>query len=372
MKNYREVAEAVLERRDAYQKAQKHRRDVILRSAAGGSVLCLVALLGFAAYRNGPMSPDSTGRPISDPDPDVYYVLSESDPSQSHGSDGLTGADSAAEGIDGIPDASSPAPGQEKASDGNGMLAISYSSLPLPQGQIMPDIIAEYAASSQSVDVLPFSEDMLSESSAILEGRITDMYLKRYTYDTYSDKFGQKEVFHNRSSSVVYELAVDKVWYGDQSLSGASVLIEDDIYLIDSHFSLKVGCSYVIPVSNLDSEKWIWGEYAGGDLTRDGKYTTLYPHHPQIEVTSDGDYIVTTDWETLCPDSATDIQLDIPENSFVEYHPENKAGEDGLITTEWRTLLISPYDMVYYYDKLKLVTADEFFIQLNRLTDRLP
>ena len=60
--------------------------------------------------------------------------------------------------------------------------------------------------------VLPFSEELLAESSAILEGRITDMYLKRYTYDTYNDKFGPREVYHNQSSSVVYELTVDKVW----------------------------------------------------------------------------------------------------------------------------------------------------------------
>ena len=384
MKNYREVADAVLERRDAYRKAKERRRNIAMRTAAGGGVLCLMALL-LTKYGNGGRHPDSAGVPLSDSD--VYYSVSDSGTSNAHGSDGLAGSGSTTDGggslaasgervIDGsdAPNASRPASGQETASkEDSGMLPVSYSSLPLPQGQVMPDILLEYAASSQSTaDVLPFSEELLAESSAILEGRITDMYLKRYTYDTYNDKFGPREVYHNQSSSVVYELTVDKVWYGDESLTGTSVLIEDDIYLIDSYFSLKVGRSYVIPVCDLAPEKQIWEEYAGGDLTRDGRYTTLYPHHPQIEVTSDRDYIVTTDWETLCPEGASPIRLDIPENSFVEYHPENKAGEDGLITTEWRTLLISPYDMVYYYDKLKLVGADEFFIQLNRLIDQLP
>ena len=383
MKNYREVADAVLERRDAYRKAKERRRNIAMRAAAGGGVLCLMALL-LTKYGNGGMHPDGAGVPLSDSD--VYYAVSDSGASNAHGSGGLAGSGSTTDGggslaapgervIDGS-DAPNvpPASGQETASkEDSGMLPISYSSLPLPQGQVMPDILLEYAASSQSTaDVLPFSEELLAESSAILEGRITDMYLKRYTYDTYNDKFGPREVYHNQSSSVVYELTVDKVWYGDESLTGTSVLIEDDIYLIDSYFSLKVGRSYVIPVCDLAPEKQIWEEYARGDLTRDGRYTTLYPHHPQIEVTSDGDYIVTTDWETLCPEGASPIRLDIPENSFVEYHPENKAGEDGLITTEWRTLLISPYDMVYYYDKLKLVGADEFFIQLNRLIDQLP
>ncbi len=410
MKNYREVAETVLKRRDAYKRTQKRKRDAILRVTAGGGTLCLMALLGFGIYRSGSGYPDRVGTPRSNPDPDVYYVLSESSSSEADGSDAFPVTDSTADGSDSFTasagsidsdrlspadsaggngsmasaesssssslpdgDALHPATSQEPASEGNDMLSVSYSSLSLPQGQVMPEIISEYAASSQSeAEILPFSEDLLSKSSAILEGRITDMYLKRYAYDTYDDKFGPKEIYHNQSSSVVYELTVDKVWYGDESLSGTSVLIEDDIYPIDSYFSLKVGRSYVIPVCDLDEEKWIWGEYAGGDLKRDGSYTTLYLHHPQIEVTTDGDYIVTTDWETLCPDDAKTIQLDIPENSLVEYHPENKAGEDGLITTEWRTLLVSAYDMVYYYDKLKLVGADEFFIQLNRLTDQLP
>lgn len=398
MKNYREVAESVFERRNAYQKKKKRRRNIVIQAAAGGGGLCLLALLGFGISGNGSLSPDSTGIPASHGD--VYYV-SDSDPGDDRSTGSADGAednndsesvtsangisrddlatstenirnDKAAVSAENTDSDDQPtALGQGSAAEG--ILPVSYSSLSLPQGQVRPDILSAYAGSSQSIsDILPFSEEMLSESCAILEGQITDMYLKHYHYDTYDDKFGPKEVYHNRTSSVVYELTVDKVWYGDQSLAGTSVLIEDDIYLIDSYFSLKVGCSYVIPVSDLEKEKRIWEEYAGGDLTRDGRYTTLYPHHPQIEVTVDGDYIVTTDWETLCQTDARDIQLDIPENSFVEYHPENSAGENGLITTEWRTLLISPYDMVYYYDKLKLIGADEFFVGLNRLIERLP
>ena len=409
MRNYREVAEAVLERRDAYEKKRKHTRRIVIRTAAGTGGLCLAALLGLWIYGEGPLSPDSAG--MSPSGSEAYYALSDSGASNADGSKGLPATGSTADGSgnpavssenvgDGTAvssdsngsgtaapgagaDGNAPAnsgnsngaqqlpPGQENASADGGLLPVSYSSLNLPQGQISPDILTQFSAGSQSIaDVLPFSEDMLSESSAILEGRITDMYLKRYTYDTYNDKFGPRELYHNQSSSVVYELTVDRVLYGDESLSGTSVLIEDDTYLMDTYFSLKVGRSYVIPVSDLDSEKAIWEEYAGGDLTRDGRYTTLYPHHPQIEVTSDGDYIVTTEWGTLCPDSARDIDLDVPENTLVEYHPENEAGKDGLITTEWRTLMISAYDAIFYYDKMKLVSADEFFIQLDRLLDK--
>lgn len=174
-------------------------------------------------------------------------------------------------------------------------------------------------------------------------------------------------------------MTVSKVWYGDQSLSGTSVLIEDDVYLMDSCFSLKTGRSYVIPIQDAGETRQVW-RYAGGDLTKDSRYAILYPYHPQIEATLDGSYIVSTDWKSLCPEDAPAIDISTEPggevgsytDTYVEYHPENQAGPDGLITTEWRTILVSQNDAVFYYDKMKLVESSEFFIQLNRLIERLP
>lgn len=402
MKSDREIARSVLERRNAFFMARRKRKERIARAAAGAAVLCLMTAFGIRIWQadcdasSSDASPDgieSNGRIAALASGNDSNVPAE-ESSGSGSADRSAGATPPAIGNGTIASAAdsstgtggpsvtesngadcgdTPAASQEEVPTEDAPLPVSYSSLSLPQGQIKPDILSHYSAGSQSTaDILPFDEDMLSESSAILEGTITDMYLKHYTYDTYDDKFGPRELYHNQSSSVVYELTVDRVWYGDESLSGTSVLIEDDIYLMDSYFSLKVGRSYVIPVSPQGSELWILDEYAGGDITRDGRYTTLYPYHPQIEVTMDGDYMVTTDWETLCPAGARDVELDIPESTLVEYHPENRAGENGLITTEWRTLMISAYDAVYYYDKLKLIKSDEFFIQLNRLIDSLP
>nr|WP_304955679.1 hypothetical protein [uncultured Acetatifactor sp.] len=376
MKNDREIARIVLERRDAILMARRKRRKRIAQAAA----LCLIAVFSIRIWQaeNDISAFDTSADGAESSNPVVALDDSNNPNALAKNSNSNTGAplpQDAGEAITSAAASSAGSGGSEvsRSTEQQASLPVSYSSLSLPQGQIRPEILSHYSAVSQSTaEILPFSEDMLSESSAILEGTITDIYLKQYTYDTYNDKFGPKELYHNQSSSVVYKLTVNRVWYGDESLSDTSVLIEDDTYLMDSYFSLKAGRSYVIPVCDLDSELQIWEEYAGGDLTRDGRYTTLYPHHPQIEVTMDGDYIVTTDWDTLCPDNALDVELDIPENTLVEYHPENPAGENGLITTEWRTLMISVYDAVYYYDKLKLVESDEFFIQLNRLIDSLP
>lgn len=368
MKDYREVAKEVLERRDAYAAAQKKRGRTARKAAAwaataaGVGGICLALLVG-----NGIGLMEPAGESASSPG-QTACSGSHSTVSDTADSPEIPGGSDAS----GRPD--------DDSSQVSGLLPVSYSSLPLAQGQVKPEVLLQYGGSSSEADILPFSEEMLSKSCAILEGELTDMYLKHYTYDTYDDKFGTTEVYHNQASSIVYELRVDKVWYGDPALCGTSVLIEDETYLMDSYFSLKVGCSYVIPLRDVGEQKAIWKDYAGGDLTRDSRYATLYPHHPQIEVTLDGDYVVTDDWETLCSGKVQDIDLEVPtdgtqapyQDTLIEYHPENQAGEDGLITTEWRTLLISRYDARYYYDRLKLMEADEFFIQLNGLIQGLP
>lgn len=398
MKNYREVAKEVLERRDAYAAAQRKRVRTARKAAAwtmaaaGVGGICLALLVG-----NGIGLMEPAGESASSPGQTAYNgshstASDTADSPEIPGGSAASGRpdhDSAQVSSDdpktsqgnvtpNVPDGGDT--GAYPADPGSGLLPVSYSSLPLAQGQVKPEVLLQYGGSSSEADILPFSEEMLSKSCAILEGELTDMYLKHYTYDTYDDKFGTTEVYHNQASSIVYELRVDKVWYGDSALCGTSVLIEDETYLMDSYFSLKVGCSYVIPLRDAGEQKAIWKDYAGGDLTRDSRYATLYPHHPQIEVTLDGDYIVTDDWETLCSGKVQDIDLEVPtdgtqspyQDTLIEYHPENQAGEDGLITTEWRTLLISRYDARYYYDRLKLVEADEFFIQLNGLIQGLP
>lgn len=56
MRNYREVAEAVLERRDAYEKKRKHTRRIVIRTAAGTGGLCLATLLGLWIWGRLPVT----------------------------------------------------------------------------------------------------------------------------------------------------------------------------------------------------------------------------------------------------------------------------------------------------------------------------
>lgn len=378
MKSYREVAQQVLERRDAYLREKRRRRRIAAKAWAMAAMFCiLLPAAGRAIRQAGPT--DASGTDVSQ-SPWADGSPTDSDTPEFHpsgpGMDGDTQSQAAppADNGDGAPAASGHG---SMDSSGNissgGSLPVAYSSLQLPQGQVDETVVAQYTPDSMYAgDILPFSESMLSDCCAILEGKITDMYVKQYAYDIYIDESGSQETFRYHSSAVVYELTVDRVWYGDQSLAGASILIEDDVYLVDSYFSLKTGRCYVLPIRDAGDTKQVFREYAGGDLTRDSRYATLYPYHPQIEATEDGSYIVPGDWETLCAGEARAIQMDTFDNTLIEYHPENKASSEGLITTEWRTLLLSRYDALFYYDKMNLLRQDEFFLQLNRLIGQIP
>lgn len=383
MKSYEEVAQDVFKRRDEYLREKRRRRKTVGRGACVMAGLCVIVLAAAGIWQYG----TADSNPADGAPSEIARTMAAGDGGGSDGTGALADSGDSNDIPQGINDGDQTGSAESLSAVGteglsaasSGNLPVSYDSLQLPPGQIKPDILVQFKDGLANADVLPFDEDMLSDCCAILEGEITDMYLKNYSYDTYDDKFGSTEIYHNQASSVVYELTVSKVWYGDQSLSGTSVLIEDDVYLMDSCFSLKTGRSYVIPIQDAGETRQVW-RYAGGDLTKDSRYAILYPYHPQIEATLDGSYIVSTDWKSLCPEDAPAIDISTEPggevgsytDTYVEYHPENQAGPDGLITTEWRTILVSQNDAVFYYDKMKLVESSEFFIQLNRLIERLP
>ena len=208
---------------------------------------------------------------------------------------------------------------------------IKYSSLALPAAEIDPSLVALNGTAAM-IDVLPFDEAFLSECCGILEGTITTIYHKHYTFDYYDDKFGEMELFHSFSDSIVYEVEIEKVWYGTAFTEGTTVLIEDQSFFPDSYFSLMAGRSYVLPIYEYGDtvRTFATGEIASGDLSRTSVYSTEYPYHPQITRTEDGNYLVTTDWPSLTAEPCRVVNVD--EESY-----------DGL-----------------YKDQLRLVYAEDF------------
>lgn len=212
---------------------------------------------------------------------------------------------------------------------------IYYSELDLPEGRINTEALD---LSDNASDIAEFSEaELINEKCCmIVECTVTNLYVKHYSYDIYDDKSETSEILHNRTDSVVYQVEVDKVWYGEGAV-GKTIIVEDTSYFTEPILSLKVGKRYVLPLYDCGDSIYSYSDYAGGDINRESRLSTVYPYHPQIEVTNDGSYLVSDDWTTLTAKNAVKVVMDTSD------------------------------DDNYYYDKMRLIDADTFAEQMDIL-----
>ncbi len=183
MKSYEEVADAVFERREAYISEKAKKMKTVKRTVSAVSCFCLAVLLGGRRMANRY----------------VGYIVASSRRRWFRCHSG----------------------GDRRHYE----QPVNYSSLLLSGGQLDHEIVSQFSG-SLTTDIAAFDERFLSDCCAVLEGTITNMYPKQYAYDVYDDKFGETEVYHGISHTVVYELAVSQVWYGDSDLSGKTILLK--------------------------------------------------------------------------------------------------------------------------------------------------
>jgi hypothetical protein len=208
------------------------------------------------------------------------------------------------------------------------------------------EITEEIPQTYMSMCVIEFEEQrVLTGCVGIIEGTIDNAYIKKYEYVTRSDKFENNGRLNHKAVTVVYEITVGDVWYGDFT-KGDHIIIEDELFTMNPIFFMKKGHQYVIPFSDAgdvlvhanNSESVV-----EGDVYRTGQYRTAYEFHPQIEIVEQG-YIVSGDWETLMADEKTNIIMDV-ESTGAEFE--------------------------YYKDKMYLLSRSVFKKQMTKLVEQL-
>lgn len=304
------------------------KKNVWLKWSAAAACLCLIAITAFMVFNWRTPAGDSyvdagEGDALLDGDPNGY--------------DPLPGGQLAdnTEVSQQIPETLAPRTEYDTS-------PVYYSSLAFADGELNEEVLA--FSESSMMDVKAFDEATLSQDHCykIIEGTVVNLYVKHYTYDIYSDKFEKNGIMHSRTDTIVYEIAVDRTWYGED-ISGDTILIEDTSYFTEPILAVKVGRRYVLPLYEYGESIWTLGhEYAGGDITRESRYSTIYPYHPQIAVTDDGSYLIPKDWSTLTAVNARDVIMDTLDEEYS-----------------------------YYQDKMCLVDADTFASQMSVLVSRI-
>ncbi len=278
----------------------------------GAIAACLLLIVGAAVL----FKPVISNPPIDNSKTDI-----QSEPSEDIISD--TKKDTA---VPSLPDAIDASP-------------VNYSSLMLADSVSNEEALTLFSSSAM-IDITEFDESTLSQGHCcmIIEGTVVNLYVKHYTYDIYSDKFEENGILHGKTDTVVYEVAVDKTWYGED-VSGETILIEDTSYFTEPILAVKEGGRYVLPLYEYgDSILTLGDEYAGGDITRETAYSTIYPYHPQIEVTSDGSYLVSQDWTTLVKNHAREVIMDTLDDE--DYWKDKMYLVDGNTFANQMTILI--------------------------------
>lgn len=80
-------------------------------------------------------------------------------------------------------------------------------------------------------------------------------------------------------------------------------------------------------------------ECAGGDITRETTYSTIYPYHPQIEVTDDGLYLIPDDWTTLTAKNAREVIMDTLDEEYFYYHDKMRLVDEKTFAEQMAALI---------------------------------
>lgn len=187
---------------------------------------------------------------------------------------------------------------------------VKYMDLLLPKGE---DNNISNSSDSQ-LSIVAFDESFLKEDGCcmIVEGTVKNIYSKKYKYDVSDNKFEENGVLHNYTETVVYEILVDKTWFGED-VKGQIITVEDNSYCLDPVFKIKAGKKYVVPLYEYGNSVLYNSEeegYISGDITRESKYSCIYPYQPQIEVTEDNKYMFPDTWKTFMSENPRKVIVD--------------------------------------------------------------
>lgn len=218
--------------------------------------------------------------------------------------------------------------------------AVLYSSLDFAETS---EVNAPETAGGMTGKIAAFTEDILSEGSAVVKGTVTGVRFKEYNYVIKSGE-GEDAELKDTRQSVIYEVKVDKVYHSDGSFSeGETILIENDLYtytsLASSVEKLSSGRQYILALHENEEEVYIRqeGEDVEGSITRESTLSVLYPFTAQIEITEDGKYLFPDHWVSLVNEETKTVTMDV-EDGF-GYYGEMKLRDDKDFESDFQSIV---------------------------------
>lgn len=226
--------------------------------------------------------------------------------------------------------------------------ASSFDSSPVPYSSLRFASSPGTASSLGNVQgygaatIAAFTEKLvLSDSDLICKATILNTYEKEYKYDTYSDKFESHGIIKDRTSSIVYEIKIDEIYYNNTKMHAGDIIkVENELLGEDLMYTLKQNHQYILPLYK-GGENIIYDttDYASGDIKRDGRYGICYPFAPQIEITLDNQYVFHGEWKSLLNDKTVDVIWKNDIGHFDFYADKMKLRQDTDFINDFKALI---------------------------------
>lgn len=222
-----------------------------------------------------------------------------------------------------------------------------YSPVPISSLSIPPADFKSSVQEGVAADIGPFREEEISNSRAIIEGKVTKVYRREYAYRYRTA--GEEWDTIDKTWTVVYEVEIGKVWYGDGFSVGETVVIEDEWNGPAEQTVAPVeGRTYVFPVGERSDMEFVhlrwWRPRIEGEVTGETEYTSPYgaldSFYFRITKTDDGEYLVYTGYPTLTAEPCRRVTVD-----------------DGSLDGE----------LSYLKDEIRLLDGEEFAARMNEL-----
>lgn len=180
------------------------------------------------------------------------------------------------------------APGNFPGSENNTVL---YSTLHFEEPVIVK---APETTGEQGGRIAPFTEELLSESTAFIKGTVQEI---TFEYD-----------------QVLYKILVNEVVASTEAVEkGSSLTVINDLYtytsLQGSVEKLQIGRTYLLPLTG-----------------REDAYSVLYPFAPQIQMTKDSKYLYPDHYTSLDTQAAKTVEMDL--ETGIGYYGTLKLRED--------------------------------------------
>jgi len=224
-------------------------------------------------------------------------------------------------------------PGQEETT-------VLYSKLNFEESALVE---APIALGGMTDKIAAFTENILSESSAVIKGTVMNIRFKEYKYVIESGEDQSVETQAARQS-VIYEVKVDKIYNSIVPFSvDETILIENDLYtytsLASSVEKLSINRQYILALYENEGEVYVGADTENVEHTEklESNLSVLYPFTPQIEITKDGQYLFPDHWKTLINDKTKTVIMDGDEG--FGYYGEMKLREDSTFEDDFQKVV---------------------------------